>query len=168
MTLPTRQGGPGGQQDQEHGVVLHDQEEGYQPPITFRSGSRWTRWTARFKYLNLHNLSHLRDCWIALSYDTILATWCLDYCLLDCLCAYILIWTSDVWTIDNWTTNIWSTDYCDVLTTKQQKWFWHWMEGQIDRSTDYDFAANVSDFASIFSRLFFNEIASNILRIRDY
>ena len=22
--------GPGGQQDQEHGVVLHDQEEGYQ------------------------------------------------------------------------------------------------------------------------------------------
>ena len=25
--------------DQEHWVVLHDQEEGYQPPITFRSGS---------------------------------------------------------------------------------------------------------------------------------
>ena len=24
--------GPGGQRDQEHGVVLHDQEEGYQPP----------------------------------------------------------------------------------------------------------------------------------------
>ena len=31
--------GPGGQQDQEHGVVLHDQEEGHRPPITFRSGS---------------------------------------------------------------------------------------------------------------------------------
>ena len=28
--------GPGGQRDQEHGVVLHDQEEGYQLPITFR------------------------------------------------------------------------------------------------------------------------------------
>ena len=31
--------GPGGQQDQGHGVVLHVQGEGYQPPITFRSGS---------------------------------------------------------------------------------------------------------------------------------
>ena len=31
--------GPGGQQDQEHGVVLHVQGEGYQPPITYRSGS---------------------------------------------------------------------------------------------------------------------------------
>ena len=31
---------PGGQQDQGHGVVLHDQGEGYQQPITFRSGSR--------------------------------------------------------------------------------------------------------------------------------
>ena len=30
---------PGGQPDQEHGVVLHDQEEGYQPPINFRTGS---------------------------------------------------------------------------------------------------------------------------------
>ena len=30
---------PGGQQDQGHGVVLHDQGEGYQPPITSRSGS---------------------------------------------------------------------------------------------------------------------------------
>ena len=30
-------------------------------------------------------------------------------------------------------------------------------------STDYDFAANVYDFASIFSRLFFNEIASNFV-----
>ena len=29
--------GPGGQRDQEHGVVLHVQEEGYQPPITFRT-----------------------------------------------------------------------------------------------------------------------------------
>ena len=39
MTPPTRQGGPGGpggQQDQGYGVVLHDQEEGYQPPITSR------------------------------------------------------------------------------------------------------------------------------------
>ena len=39
MTPPTHPGGPGGQQDQGHGVVLHDQEEGYQPPITFRSGN---------------------------------------------------------------------------------------------------------------------------------
>ena len=39
MTPPTHQGGPGGQQDQGHGVVLHDQEEGYQPPITSRTGS---------------------------------------------------------------------------------------------------------------------------------
>ena len=31
--------GPGEQRDQEHGVVLHDQEEGYQPPITCRTGS---------------------------------------------------------------------------------------------------------------------------------
>ena len=31
--------GPGGQRDQGHGVVLHDQEEGYQPPITSRTGS---------------------------------------------------------------------------------------------------------------------------------
>ena len=31
--------GPGGQRDQEHGVVLHVQGEGYQPPITFRRGS---------------------------------------------------------------------------------------------------------------------------------
>ena len=31
--------GPGGQRDQEHGVVLHDQEEGYQSPINFRTGS---------------------------------------------------------------------------------------------------------------------------------
>ena len=36
---PTPPVGPGGQQDQEHGVVLHNQEEGYQTPITFRSGS---------------------------------------------------------------------------------------------------------------------------------
>ena len=39
MTPPTCQCGPGGQQDQGHGVVLHDQEEGYQPPITSRTGS---------------------------------------------------------------------------------------------------------------------------------
>ena len=39
MTTPTRQGGPGGLQDQGHGVVLHDQEEGYQPPTIFISGS---------------------------------------------------------------------------------------------------------------------------------
>ena len=32
MTPATNPGGPGGQRDQEHGVVLHDQEEGYQPP----------------------------------------------------------------------------------------------------------------------------------------
>ena len=31
--------GPGGQRDQEHGVVQHVQGEGYQPPKTFRSGS---------------------------------------------------------------------------------------------------------------------------------
>ena len=39
MTPPTCQSGPGGQQDQGHGVALHDQEEGYQPPRTSRSGS---------------------------------------------------------------------------------------------------------------------------------
>ena len=39
MIPPTHQAGPGGQQDQGHGVVLHDQEEGYQPPITSRTGS---------------------------------------------------------------------------------------------------------------------------------
>ena len=32
-------GGPGGHRDQEHGVVLHDQEEGYQPPKTSRTES---------------------------------------------------------------------------------------------------------------------------------
>ena len=31
--------GPGGQRDQEHGVVQHVQGEGYQPPKTSRSGS---------------------------------------------------------------------------------------------------------------------------------
>ena len=31
--------GPGGQEDQEHGVVQHVQGEGYQPPKTYRSGS---------------------------------------------------------------------------------------------------------------------------------
>ena len=30
--------GPDGQRDQEQGVVLHDQEEGYLPPITSRTG----------------------------------------------------------------------------------------------------------------------------------
>ena len=32
-------GGPGRLQDQGHGVVIHDRGEGYQPPITSRSGS---------------------------------------------------------------------------------------------------------------------------------
>ena len=31
--------GPGGQRDQEHGVVQHVQGEGYQPPITSITGS---------------------------------------------------------------------------------------------------------------------------------
>ena len=31
--------GPGGQRDQEHGVVQHVPGEGYHPPITFRSGN---------------------------------------------------------------------------------------------------------------------------------
>ena len=39
MTPTTNPVGPGGQWDQEYGVALHDQEEGYQQPITFRSGS---------------------------------------------------------------------------------------------------------------------------------
>ena len=39
MTLPTHPGGPGGQQDQGHGVVLHDQGEVYQQPISFMRGS---------------------------------------------------------------------------------------------------------------------------------
>ena len=30
---------PGGQQEQGHGVVLHDQEEGYREPTNFRSES---------------------------------------------------------------------------------------------------------------------------------
>ena len=30
---------PDGQQDQGHGVVLHDPGEGYQEPTTLRSGS---------------------------------------------------------------------------------------------------------------------------------
>ena len=34
---PSKSVGPGGQRDQEHGVVLHDQEEEYQQPITPRS-----------------------------------------------------------------------------------------------------------------------------------
>ena len=32
-------GGPGGQRDQEQGVVQHVQGEGYQPPKNSRSGS---------------------------------------------------------------------------------------------------------------------------------
>ena len=33
---------PGGQQEQGHGVVLHDSVEGYQEPTTYRSGiSQW-------------------------------------------------------------------------------------------------------------------------------
>ena len=40
MTPTTQQGGPGGQQDQGHGVVPHDQGEVCQQPITFRRGSR--------------------------------------------------------------------------------------------------------------------------------
>ena len=39
MTPTTHQGGPGGQQDQGHGLVLHVHGEGYQPPITSRTGS---------------------------------------------------------------------------------------------------------------------------------
>ena len=39
MTPPTHPGGPGGQQDQGHGVVPHDQGEVCQQPITFRRGS---------------------------------------------------------------------------------------------------------------------------------
>ena len=31
--------GPGGHQDQEHGVILHDQEKGYQLPKTSRTES---------------------------------------------------------------------------------------------------------------------------------
>ena len=35
MTPPTHPGGPGGQQDQGHGVVLHDQGEVHQQPLFF-------------------------------------------------------------------------------------------------------------------------------------
>ena len=38
MTPQTHPGGPGGQQDQGHGIVLHDQGEEYQQPITPRGG----------------------------------------------------------------------------------------------------------------------------------
>ena len=36
---PRFAGVPGGQQNQGHGVVLHDQEEEHQKPITPRNGS---------------------------------------------------------------------------------------------------------------------------------
>ena len=39
MTPSTQPGGTGGQQDQGHGEVLHDQEEIYPQPIFFMSGS---------------------------------------------------------------------------------------------------------------------------------
>ena len=39
MTPQTNPGGPGGQQDQGHGVVLHDQGEKYEQPITSSSKS---------------------------------------------------------------------------------------------------------------------------------
>ena len=38
MTPPTHPGGPGGQQDQGHWVVLHDKGYIYQQPIFFMSG----------------------------------------------------------------------------------------------------------------------------------
>ena len=40
MTPLPHPGETGGQQDQGHGVVPHDQGEVYQQPITFRSWSR--------------------------------------------------------------------------------------------------------------------------------
>ena len=40
LWLSSQPNWPDGQQDQGHGVVLHDWGEGYQHPITFRSGSR--------------------------------------------------------------------------------------------------------------------------------
>ena len=42
--------GPGGQRNQEHGVVLHDQEECYQPPITFKSGCSQVPQVSRSQY----------------------------------------------------------------------------------------------------------------------
>ena len=36
MTQPSHPSGPGRQQDQGHGVVLHVHGEGYQPPMTSR------------------------------------------------------------------------------------------------------------------------------------
>ncbi len=39
MIPPTHPGGPDNQHDQGKGIVLHDQGEGYQSPITFRIGS---------------------------------------------------------------------------------------------------------------------------------
>ena len=39
MTPFTHPGGTGGQQDQDHGVVLNDQGEDYQQPISFMSRS---------------------------------------------------------------------------------------------------------------------------------
>ena len=40
LHYPTQPGGPGGQQDQGHGVILHDQGEVYQKPTPFMSWSR--------------------------------------------------------------------------------------------------------------------------------
>ena len=39
LDQPSPKNWPGGQQEQGHGVVLHDPREGYQEPTTFRSGS---------------------------------------------------------------------------------------------------------------------------------
>ena len=39
LTHPAKKNWPDGQQDQGHGVLLHDPGEGYQEPTTFRSGS---------------------------------------------------------------------------------------------------------------------------------
>ena len=42
MTPPTQSGGPGGQQYQGHGVVLHDHGEVYQQPIFLNVAYRAT------------------------------------------------------------------------------------------------------------------------------
>ena len=46
--------GPGGQRDQEHGVVLHVHREGYQPPLTYRNGRMGVA-----KGLNMTTPTHL-------------------------------------------------------------------------------------------------------------
>ena len=56
--------GPGGQRDQEHGVVLHDQEEGYQLSNTSRTESSQVPQGLSMTYMIMMILNSLRVKWI--------------------------------------------------------------------------------------------------------